>query len=119
MQDATTQALLSAVQLLSILDAPSASVPPTTLWAPTDSLKNTLVELKCQISAITAARITGTAATGTASSGAIPSPGVQFPTPNNLDKGKLASHVPPAVKEKIWKGEFVDIFSLIGLREER
>ncbi|KAJ1114944.1 hypothetical protein NDU88_003174 [Pleurodeles waltl] len=27
--------------------------------------------------------------------------------------GKLAAHVAPDIKEKIWKGEFVDIFSLI------
>ncbi|KAJ1084513.1 hypothetical protein NDU88_004660 [Pleurodeles waltl] len=46
MQDATTQALLSAVQLLSSLDTPSAPVPPTAPSAPTDTLKNTVAELK-------------------------------------------------------------------------
>ncbi|XP_078509826.1 uncharacterized protein LOC144769550 [Lissotriton helveticus] len=28
-------------------------------------------------------------------------------------RGNLAAHVTPEIKEKIWKGEFVDIFSLI------
>ncbi|KAJ1215299.1 hypothetical protein NDU88_002908 [Pleurodeles waltl] len=141
-QDATTQALLSVVQLLSSLDTSSASVPPTARWATTDTLKNTLAELNHQISAITVVRIIGTVATGTTGSGDIPSPGVQSPIPNNVDKGKItesntnksggvsllmsagqdtllsqpgkrASHLAADVKEKIWKGEFVDIFSLI------
>ncbi|KAJ1166543.1 hypothetical protein NDU88_006943 [Pleurodeles waltl] len=30
--------------------------------------------------------------------------------------GKLAAHVAPEIKEKIWKGEFVDIFSLVRAR---
>ncbi|KAJ1178040.1 hypothetical protein NDU88_003289 [Pleurodeles waltl] len=31
--------------------------------------------------------------------------------------GKLAAHVAPDIKEKIWKGEFVDIFSLIRAKK--
>ncbi|KAJ1106389.1 hypothetical protein NDU88_003790 [Pleurodeles waltl] len=84
------QALLSAVQLLSSLDILSASVPPTAPWAPTDTLKNTLAELKRQISPITAACIIGTVATGTTGSGDIPSPGVQSPTPNNVHKDRTS-----------------------------
>ncbi|KAJ1084503.1 hypothetical protein NDU88_004650 [Pleurodeles waltl] len=89
MQDATAQALLSVVQLLSSFENPSAPVPPTAPWDPTDTLKNTVVELKCQIEPIAAALIVRPVATGTIGSSDIPSPGVQSPIPNNVDKSKI------------------------------
>ncbi|KAJ1145735.1 hypothetical protein NDU88_012019 [Pleurodeles waltl] len=136
------QSLLSAVQLLSSIDAPSAPVPPTAPWASTDTLKNTVAELKHQIEAIAAACCVKPAATGTTGLSDIPSPSVQSHIPNNVDKGKitetnintfgggtaavgarqdtllsrpskLTAHVAADVKEKILKGDFVDIFSLI------
>ncbi|KAJ1082042.1 hypothetical protein NDU88_002212 [Pleurodeles waltl] len=139
-QGVTAQALLSAVQLLSTLDSPSASVSPTAPWAPADTVQNTLAEL----TAIAAARINGPSGNGNTGSGDTPSPGVQATSTTSGDTGKVTdntsksggvgllasssqdtllswpgkfmSHIFSEVKEKIRKGEFVDIFSLIGAK---
>ncbi|KAJ1142450.1 hypothetical protein NDU88_008775 [Pleurodeles waltl] len=86
-QDATAQALLSVVHRFSTLDSPSAPVPPTAPWAPADTVKNALAELKRQITAVAAARLNGPSGTGNKGSGDTLSPGVQAPSTTNGDTG--------------------------------
>ncbi|KAJ1209372.1 hypothetical protein NDU88_004750 [Pleurodeles waltl] len=54
-QDPTTQALLSVSQMLANITVPTPTPPPTTPWA-SDSLQNTVLELKRQVEALVAAR---------------------------------------------------------------
>ncbi|KAJ1161742.1 hypothetical protein NDU88_002223 [Pleurodeles waltl] len=54
-QDPATQALLSVSQMLANITVPTSTPPPTTPWA-SDSLQNTVHELKCQVEDLAAAR---------------------------------------------------------------
>ncbi|KAJ1178627.1 hypothetical protein NDU88_003870 [Pleurodeles waltl] len=141
-QDPTTQVLLAVSQMLANINATSAPLPPTTPWA-NDSLQNLVLELKHQVEALATARNVPPLQVTTASPCVTPAPGfLSQATPLEKEQGKLtgqgsittktltsaegagmdtllsrpgklAAHVAPDIKEKIWKGEFVDIFSLI------
>ncbi|KAJ1105600.1 hypothetical protein NDU88_003005 [Pleurodeles waltl] len=114
--------------------------PPTAPWNPNDSLQNSLTELKRQVDALAAAHTTIPSQAASNSPSVTPTPStlntatplvsnvvpeiIKVPGKDNSAKegtsdaslsrpGKLAAHVSAEVKEKIWKGEFVDIFSLI------
>ncbi|KAJ1182183.1 hypothetical protein NDU88_007377 [Pleurodeles waltl] len=54
-QDPTTQTLLSVSQMLANIAVPMPTPPPTTPWA-SDSLQNTVLELKRQVEALVGAR---------------------------------------------------------------
>ncbi|KAJ1170552.1 hypothetical protein NDU88_002427 [Pleurodeles waltl] len=58
-QDATTQVLLSATQLLSSVEGLSAPVLPTAPRASADNVQNALAELKRQINAMAALSLPG------------------------------------------------------------
>ncbi|KAJ1090814.1 hypothetical protein NDU88_003943 [Pleurodeles waltl] len=142
-QDATTQALLEVSQMLTKLSAPPAPPPPpTTPWA-SDSFQSSVQDLKRQVEALATARVVPSLQVSSASpcvslaSGSLTQTpqvekehgksseqGVSATKPlasaevSGVDTllsrpGKLAAHVAPEIKEKIWKGEFVDIFSLV------
>ncbi|KAJ1154028.1 hypothetical protein NDU88_006785 [Pleurodeles waltl] len=142
-QDPTTQALLEVSQMLSKLSAPPAPPPPpTTPWA-SDSFQSSVQDLKRQVEALATARAVPSLQVTTASPcvsvapGSLPQnpqvekehgkgseQGVSATKPlasaegTGVDTllsrpGMLAAHVAPEIKEKIWKGEFVDIFSLV------
>ncbi|KAJ1080161.1 hypothetical protein NDU88_000381 [Pleurodeles waltl] len=136
------QALLVVSQILTNINTASAPPPPTTPWA-NDSLQNSVLELKRQVEALAAAHNVRPLQVTTASPSVTPAPGSRTQaTPLEKEQGKvtelgnipakniasaegagqdtllsrpgkLAAHVAPDIKEKIWKGEFVDIFSLI------
>ncbi|KAJ1106017.1 hypothetical protein NDU88_003420 [Pleurodeles waltl] len=142
-QDPTTQALLEVSQMLSKLSAPPAPPPPpTTLWV-SDSFQSSVQDLNHQVEALATARAVPSLQVTTASPcvnlapGSLPqNPQVEKEHGKGSDQGvsatkplasaegtgvdtllsrpgKLAVHVAPEIKEKIWKGEFVDIFSLV------
>ncbi|KAJ1095868.1 hypothetical protein NDU88_001018 [Pleurodeles waltl] len=139
-QDPSRQTLLEVSRLLASISTPPVnSPPPTTPWVAEDSLQNTLNELKRQVDALSAAHTTNSQVSVLSQSitltpGAVvasppivqnvqPGPS-KAPVQDNSTKegtsdavlsrpGKLTAHVAAEVKEKIWKGEFVDIFSLI------
>ncbi|KAJ1172660.1 hypothetical protein NDU88_004504 [Pleurodeles waltl] len=147
-QDSTAQALLAVSQILTNINATSAPPPLTTTWA-NDSLQNSALELKRQVEALAAARNVPPLQVTTASPCVTPAPGsLAQATPLEKDQGKvteqgnipaknvtsaegtgldtplsrpgkLAAHVASDIKEKIWKGEFVDIFSLIRAKRRR
>ncbi|KAJ1163064.1 hypothetical protein NDU88_003527 [Pleurodeles waltl] len=139
-QDPSRQTLLEVSRLLASISAPPVnSPPPTTPWVADDSLQNTLNELKRQVDALSAAHTTNLQASVLSQSvtltpvAVVASPPIvqnvqpgasKVPVQDNSTKegtsdavlsrpGKLTAHVAAEVKEKIWKGEFVDIFSLI------
>ncbi|KAJ1186641.1 hypothetical protein NDU88_003422 [Pleurodeles waltl] len=145
-QDVTAHDLLSVVQLLFTLDSSSAPVLPTTPCAPADTVENALTEFKWQINEVAAVHLMESAGSGNKGSGDILLPGVKAPsktdaetgefTGQNASKsggvclsggtgqdtllsrpGKLVSHVSSDVKDRIWKGEFVDISSLIRAKK--
>ncbi|KAJ1177681.1 hypothetical protein NDU88_002933 [Pleurodeles waltl] len=141
-QDPTTQTLLSVSQMLANITVPTPTPPPTTPWV-SDSLQNTVLELKHQVEALVAARNVPSLQVTTSSPCVSQAPGSlsQTPpvekehgkvmkqgvsiikTPASAERtdsdtllsrpGKLAAHVASEIKEKIWKGDFVDIFSLV------
>ncbi|KAJ1197262.1 hypothetical protein NDU88_001124 [Pleurodeles waltl] len=141
-QDPTTQALLVVSQMLANINAPTAPPPPTTPWA-SDSLQNSVQELKRQVEALATARTvpslqvtTPSPCVSLASGSLSQNPQVEKEHGKVIEQGvsamktlasaegtgldtmlsspgKLAVHVAPEMKEKIWKGEFVDIFSLV------
>ncbi|KAJ1177682.1 hypothetical protein NDU88_002934 [Pleurodeles waltl] len=142
-QDPTTQALLEVSQMLTKLSAPPAPPPPpTTPWG-SDSFQSSVQDLKRQVEALATARVVPSLQVSSASpcvslaSGSLTQTpqvekehgkgseqGVSATKPlasaegSGVDTllsrpGKLAAHVAPEIKEKIWKGEFVDIFSLV------
>ncbi|KAJ1081348.1 hypothetical protein NDU88_001530 [Pleurodeles waltl] len=109
------------------------------LWVADDSLQSTLNELKRQVDALSAAHTTNLQASVLSPSVTL-TPGAVVASPPKVQNvqpgpskvpvqdnstnegttdallsrpGKLTAHVAAEVKEKIWKGEFVDIFSLI------
>ncbi|KAJ1184030.1 hypothetical protein NDU88_000840 [Pleurodeles waltl] len=128
--------------MLNNINATTALPPPTTPWA-SDSLQNSVQELKRQVEALGKAHNVPSLQVTTASPCVNPTPGslsqatlvekeqgkvteqsvsaakaLTSAEGTGLDTllfrpGKLAAHVAPDIKEKIWKGEFVDIFSLI------
>ncbi|KAJ1141599.1 hypothetical protein NDU88_007927 [Pleurodeles waltl] len=142
-QDPTTQALLSVSQMLAnITVLPTTPPPATTPWA-SDSLQNTVHKLRRQVEALAAARKVPSLQATISSPCVSQAPGSLSQTPpmekehgkvmeqgsNNIKApasaegtgsdtllsrtGKLAAHVPSEIKDKIWKGDFVDIFSLV------
>ncbi|KAJ1140141.1 hypothetical protein NDU88_006501 [Pleurodeles waltl] len=139
-QDPSRQTLLEVSRLLaSISTPPVSSPPPITPWVADDSLQSTLNELRRQVDALSNAHTTNLQASilspsVTLTPGAVvasppivqnvqPGPS-KVPVQDNSTNegttdallsrpGKLTAHVAAEVKEKIWKGEFVDIFSLI------
>ncbi|KAJ1179964.1 hypothetical protein NDU88_005192 [Pleurodeles waltl] len=142
MQDATTQALLAVSQLLANFNTSAIPAQPISPWSSNDGFQNSVAELKHQIEVIAAARSVTPAHTEVVGPCVTPAPGAQPPAPSATEKskvtelnnntsvggvtavvagqdtllsrpGKFAAHVGSDVKEKIRKGEFVDIFSLI------
>ncbi|XP_069097417.1 uncharacterized protein [Pleurodeles waltl] len=141
-QDPTTQVLLSVSQMLANITVPTSTPPPTTPWA-SDSLQNMVQELKRQVEALAAARnvpslkVTTSSPCVSQAPGSLPqTPPVEkehgkvmeqgvsaIKTPASVEgtgsdtlqsrPGKLAAHVDSEIKDKIWKGDFVDIFSLV------
>ncbi|KAJ1165284.1 hypothetical protein NDU88_005712 [Pleurodeles waltl] len=139
-QDTSRQTLLEVSRLLASIGTPPVDSPPPTMpWVADDFLQNTLNELKWQVDALSAAHTTNLQASVLSQSvtltpGAVvasppivqnvqPGPS-KVPVQDNSTKegtsdavlsrpGKLTAHVAAEVKEKIWKGEFVDIFLLI------
>ncbi|KAJ1107666.1 hypothetical protein NDU88_005056 [Pleurodeles waltl] len=141
--DSTRQALLQVSKLLGNISAPASTPPPTTPWSSSGSLQNSLAELKPQVDALAASHSSippqavpnSPSVTPTPSAVETATPLVTNALPNDnrvpgkdnsakegttdalLSRpGKLAAHVSAEVKEKIWKGEFVDIFSLMRAR---
>ncbi|KAJ1181418.1 hypothetical protein NDU88_006625 [Pleurodeles waltl] len=139
-QDLTTQTLVSVSQMLANLTVPVPTPPPTTPWA-SDPLQNSVLELKRQVEALVAARNVPSLPVATSGPSVSQAPGPLSQTPPGGKEhgkvieqggntivtpaevtgadtllsrpGKLAAHVASEIKEKIWKGDFVDIFSLI------
>ncbi|KAJ1130362.1 hypothetical protein NDU88_008715 [Pleurodeles waltl] len=134
-------ALLEVAKLLAGINAPSSTVPPLTApWGLGDSWQNAVSDLKHQAHSLVAAHTSAPLQPANSSSSAAPAPSAGLPSPPGVPNvlpstskvpdqvnttkegttdsllsrpGKLAAHVSAEVKEKIWKGEFVDIFSLI------
>ncbi|KAJ1124209.1 hypothetical protein NDU88_002670 [Pleurodeles waltl] len=125
--------------LASISTPPVNSPPPIAPWVADDSLQSTLNELRRQVDALSTAHTTNLQASVLSPSVTL-TPGAVVASPpivqnvqpgsskvtvqdNSTNEGttdallsrpgKLTAHVAAEVKEKIWKGEFVDIFSLI------
>ncbi|KAJ1107033.1 hypothetical protein NDU88_004430 [Pleurodeles waltl] len=141
-QDPTTQTLLSVSQMLANITVPTPTPPPTAPWA-SDSLQNTVLKLKRQVEALVAARNVPSLQVTTSSPCVSQAPGSLSQTPpvekehgkvmeqgvsiiktpasaegtgsgTLLSRpGKLAAHVASEIKDKMWKGDFVDIFSLV------
>ncbi|KAJ1128728.1 hypothetical protein NDU88_007103 [Pleurodeles waltl] len=145
-QDPTTQALLAVSQLLANINTTAKPAPITIPWASNDALQNSVTELKRQVEAIAAARSATSVHVESMGPGVTPAPAL-LPLATSIEKskvaeisnnqsngvtsaegagqdtllsrpGKLAAHVGSEVKEKIWSGEFVDIFSLIRAKRE-
>ncbi|KAJ1207439.1 hypothetical protein NDU88_002830 [Pleurodeles waltl] len=142
MQDPTAQALGAVAQLLANINTSATPPPPTAPWA-NDSLQNLVLELKRQVEALAAAHSIPPLQATVGDTDVTPAPGTlplittlvkekgkAADTNNDSSKinksvdgpgqdtllsgpGKLAAHVDAEVKEKMWKGEFVDIFTLI------
>ncbi|KAJ1209373.1 hypothetical protein NDU88_004751 [Pleurodeles waltl] len=138
-QDLTTQTLVSVSQMLANLTVPVPTPHPTTPWA-SDPLQNSVLELKRQVEALVAARNVPSLQVATSGPSVSQAPGPLSQTPPGGKEhgkvieqggntivtpaevtgadtllsrpGKLAAHVASEIKEKIWKGDFVDIFSL-------
>ncbi|KAJ1190284.1 hypothetical protein NDU88_007022 [Pleurodeles waltl] len=140
-QDLTTQTLVSVSQMLANLTVPVPTPPPTTPWA-SDPLQNSVLELKRQVEALVAARNVPSLQVATSGPSVSQAPGPLSQTPPGGKEhgkvieqggntivtpapaevtgadtllsrpGKLAAHVASEIKEKIWKGDFVDIFCL-------
>ncbi|KAJ1140831.1 hypothetical protein NDU88_007169 [Pleurodeles waltl] len=141
-QDLTTQTLVSVSQMLANLTVPVPTPPPTTPWA-SDPLQNMVLELYRQVEALVAARNVPSLQVATSGPCVSQAPGPLSQTPPGGKEhgkvieqgvntivtpapaevtgedtllsrpGKLAAHVASEIKEKIWKGDFVDIFSLV------
>ncbi|KAJ1202947.1 hypothetical protein NDU88_006742 [Pleurodeles waltl] len=138
-QDLTTQTLASVSQMLANLTVPVPTPHPTTPWA-SDPLQNSVLELKRQVEALVAARNVPSLQVATSGPSVSQAPGPLSQTPPGGKEhgkvieqggntivtpaevtgadtllsrpGKLAAHV-ASEKENIWKGDFVDIFSLL------
>ncbi|KAJ1197239.1 hypothetical protein NDU88_001101 [Pleurodeles waltl] len=140
-QNPTRLALLEVAKLLAGINVPSPMVPPPAApWGLGDPWQNTVADLKRQVDSLVAAHTSPPLQPASSSSSAAPAPSAGLPSPPGAQivmpstskapeqvnptkegttdsllsiPGKLAAHVSAEVKEKIWKGEFVDIFSLI------
>ncbi|KAJ1171110.1 hypothetical protein NDU88_002981 [Pleurodeles waltl] len=141
-QDPTTQALLTVSQMLANITVPT-STPPPTIPRASVALQNTVQELKRQVEALGTAPNVPSLQVTTSSPCVSQAPGSLSQNPpvekehgkvmeqgvsaiktpasaegTGLDTllsrpGKLAAHVASEIKDKIWKGDFVDIFSLV------
>ncbi|KAJ1177252.1 hypothetical protein NDU88_002513 [Pleurodeles waltl] len=140
-QDPSRLALVEVSKLLAAINAPATTAPPpTTPWRADVSWQNTVADLKRQVDSLVAAHSSNPLQTSNSSpcvalapsislsspppgQNVLPSssklPGPDIPakegtTDSLLSRpGKLAAHVTTEKREKIWKGDFVDIFSLI------
>ncbi|KAJ1156491.1 hypothetical protein NDU88_009210 [Pleurodeles waltl] len=140
-QNPTRLPLLEVAKLLAGINAPSSTVPPLAApWGLGDPWQNAVSDLKRQVDSLVAAHTSAPLQPANSSSSAAPAPSAGLPSPPGVlnvlpstskvpdqvnptkegttdlllsRPGKLAAHVSAEVKEKIWKGEFVDIFSLI------
>ncbi|KAJ1142712.1 hypothetical protein NDU88_009025 [Pleurodeles waltl] len=136
-QDPSRQTLLEVSRLLASISTPPVnSPPPIAPWVADDSLQSTLIELRRQVDALSTAHTTNLQASVpspsvTLTPGAVvasppivqnvqPGPSKVTVQDNSTNEGttdallsrpgKLTANVAAEVKEKIWKGEFVDIF---------
>ncbi|KAJ1136759.1 hypothetical protein NDU88_003173 [Pleurodeles waltl] len=128
-------------KLLAGINAPvTTAPPPTTPWGADGSWQNTVADLKRQVDSLVAAHSSNPLQSSNnsqcvalapsiylssapsvqnvlPSSSKLPSPDIpakEGTTDSLLSRpGKLAGHVSTETREKIWKGDFVDIFSLI------
>ncbi|KAJ1084516.1 hypothetical protein NDU88_004663 [Pleurodeles waltl] len=128
--------------MLANITVSTSTPPPTTPWA-SNSLQNMVQEFKRQVEALATARNVPSLQVTTSSPCVSQALGLLSQNPpvekehgkvieqgvsaiktqvlaegTGLDTllsrpGKLAAHVASEIKEKIWKGEFVDIFSLV------
>ncbi|KAJ1163489.1 hypothetical protein NDU88_003947 [Pleurodeles waltl] len=128
--------------MLTNINTSAAPPLPTTPWS-NDSVQNSVLELKRQVEALAVARSVPPLQVTVVSLSVTPAPGSLTPaaplerkqgkviklcniSSKNISSaegagldtllsrpGKLAAHVAPEVKEKIRKGEFVDIFGPI------
>ncbi|KAJ1160233.1 hypothetical protein NDU88_000735 [Pleurodeles waltl] len=141
--DSSRQALLEVSRLLASISSPASTPLPTTPWVANDSLQNSLLELKRQVDALSAVHPSSSSQAPSNSpcvaptlctvvtappvlSNVLPSTSNNPVLANSAKEGstdallsrpgKLAAHVSTEVKENIWKGEFVDVFSLIRAR---
>ncbi|KAJ1164388.1 hypothetical protein NDU88_004828 [Pleurodeles waltl] len=140
-QDPSRLALLEVSKWLASINAPATNTPPPTApWGSSDSWQNTVTDLKRQVDALVAAHISNPLQASNRSPSVAPTPSTVLTSPPFVQNvlpssskvpgqvnptkegttdsllsrpGKLAAHVSTEVKEKIWMGEFVDIFSLI------
>ncbi|KAJ1142146.1 hypothetical protein NDU88_008473 [Pleurodeles waltl] len=143
-QDSHRQALLEVSRLFASINGPASSThPPTAPWVANDSLQNSLLELKCQVDTLAAGHPSNTSQASSNSpcvtqtlcsvvtappvlSNVLPSISKNTVQDNSAKEGstdallsrpgKLVAHFSAEVKEKIWKGDFVGIFSLIRAR---
>ncbi|KAJ1162124.1 hypothetical protein NDU88_002601 [Pleurodeles waltl] len=140
-QNPSRLALLEVSKFLAGINAPTITVPPLAApWGLSDFWQNAVSDLKRQVDSLVAAHTSNPLQASNSRSSAAPAlstgltspPGVQNVLPSaskapdqvNPTKegttdsllsrpGKLAAHISAEVKEKIWKGEFVEIFSLM------
>ncbi|KAJ1213781.1 hypothetical protein NDU88_001412 [Pleurodeles waltl] len=139
-QEPSRLALMQVSKILAGINAPATTAPPpTTPWGADGSWQNTVADLKRQVDSLVAAHsnplqsVNNSPRVAPALSICLSSPppvqGVQpnsskLPSPDIPAKegttdsllsrpAKLAAHVSTETREKIGKGDFVDIFSLI------
>ncbi|KAJ1115264.1 hypothetical protein NDU88_003490 [Pleurodeles waltl] len=140
-QEPSRLALMEVSKLLAGINAPTTTAPPPTApWGADVSWQNTVADLKCQVDSLVAAHSSNSLQASINSQCVAPAPSICLPSPPlvqdvqpNSSKlpspdipakegttdsllsrpGKLAAHVSAETREKIWKGDFVDIFSLI------
>ncbi|KAJ1205847.1 hypothetical protein NDU88_001272 [Pleurodeles waltl] len=140
-QNPSRLALLEVANLLAGINAPTSTVPPLAApWGLGDSWQNAVSYLKRQVDSLVAAHTSNPVQPASSSSSAAPAPSTGLPSlpgvqnvlpstskvPDQVNPtkegttdsllsrpGMLAAHVSAEVKERIWKGEFVDIFALI------
>ncbi|KAJ1101170.1 hypothetical protein NDU88_006242 [Pleurodeles waltl] len=140
-QDPSRLVLMEVPKLLAGINAPATTAPPpTTPWGADVSWQNTVADLKRQVDSLVAAHSSNPLQTSNSSPcvALAPSIGLSSPPPiqnvlpssSNLPgpdipakkgttdsllsrPGKLADYFSTETREKNWKGDFVDIFSLI------
>ncbi|KAJ1080026.1 hypothetical protein NDU88_000248 [Pleurodeles waltl] len=140
-QDPSRLALMEVSKLLAGINAPAtAAPPPTTPWGANDSWQNTVADLKRQVDSLVAAHSSNPLQASNSSPSVALAPSTCLTSPPPIQNvlpssskllgpdipakegtthsllsipAKLAAHVSTEVREKIWKGDFVDIFSLI------
>ncbi|KAJ1161550.1 hypothetical protein NDU88_002034 [Pleurodeles waltl] len=140
-QEPSRLVLMEVSKLSAGINAPATTAPPpTTPWGADGSWQNTVADLKRQVDSLVAAHSSNPLQSSNNSPCVAPAPSICLsspppvqdvqPNPSKLPSpdipvkegttdlllsrpGKLAAHVSTETREKIWKGDFVDIFSLI------